>query len=208
MKKFDIRKFASNIAISFFFSAIFVLCYYFIFEDKVSEYVALANIMSVKQSDKETEVKYDINSKSLIRYPAYGKKYASLIIPSIDLKLAVYHGDNIKILRHGVGHYSGSYFPGENGTIIYAAHNTKGFFQKLDKVKIGDKITIKTSYGTFEYKVYKHKVVDEKNLKAFDIQHEKEILILYTCYPINRSVVGRKTKRYVVYASKVGFKNE
>ena len=51
-------------------------------------------------------------------------------------------------------------------------------------------------------------LVDEKNLKAFDIQHEKEILILYTCYPINRSVVGRKTKRYVVYASKVGYKNE
>ena len=52
------------------------------------------------------------------------------------------------------------------------------------------------------------KVVSEKDLNAFKIQHEEERLIMYTCYPINRSVVGRKTKRYVVYAKKVGVVNE
>ena len=27
---------------------------------------------------------------------------------------------------------------------------------------------------------------------------------MYTCYPMNHSVVGRRKKRYVVYAYKVG----
>ena len=48
------------------------------------------------------------------------------------------------------------------------------------------------------------KVVKETDLAAFPIQHEKELLILYTCWPINRSVVGRKTERLVIYANKVG----
>ena len=203
MKKINIRKFASKIAVSLFFSAIFVLIYYYFVEEDVSNYIAILNSMAVSNDVGETEVKYNFESKMLLKYPAFGKKYATLIIPSIDLKIAVYHGDNNKILRHGVGHYSGSYFPGENGTIVYAAHNTKGFFQKLDKVKKGDIVTIITKYGTFKYKVDSHKIVSEKNLDAFNIQHEKELLILYTCYPINRSVVGRKTKRYVVYAYRV-----
>ena len=52
------------------------------------------------------------------------------------------------------------------------------------------------------------KVVKETNLAAFPIQHDHELLIMYTCYPINQSVVGRKTKRYVVYAKKVGVLSE
>lgn len=203
MKKINIRKFASNIAISFFFTAIFVLIYYYFVDEDVSKYIAYANMMAAPESNTEDEVKYNFETKMLLKYPAYGKKYATLKIPSIDLKLAVYHGDNKKLLRHGVGHYSGSYFPGENGTIIYAAHNTKGFFQKLDKVKKGDSVTIETKYGTFKYIVDNYKVVKETDLKAFAVNHNGERLIMYTCYPINRSVVGRKTKRYVVYAHRV-----
>ena len=47
------------------------------------------------------------------------------------------------------------------------------------------------------------KVVKETDLEAFPIQHDHELLIMYTCWPINRSVVGRKTQRLVVYAERV-----
>ena len=199
------KKFASNIAISFFFAAIFVLIYYFIIDDKVSFYVSLINTTAVRNtSDVDKETSYNFEAKRLINYPKWGKKYATLKIPSIDLKLPVYHGDSLKLLRYGVGHYAGSYFPGENGTVIFAAHNNVGYFNKLDKIKVGDIVTVEATYGTFNYKVDHFKVVKETDLSAFPITHDEEMLIMYTCWPINRSVVGRKKERYVVYAYKVG----
>ncbi len=145
-----------------------------------------------------------MEAKKLIVLPKHGSKYATLEIPSINLKLPVYYGDTKKILRYGVGHYIGSYFPGENGTIIYAAHNDPGYFNKLDKVNVGDIVTINASYGTFKYQVYDTKVVKETNIAAFDVNHDGEVLLMYTCWPINRSVFGRKTQRYLVYAKKIG----
>ena len=204
MKKESLLKeFASKIAISFFFAALFVVVFYFFFESKISTYISLINTTAVKESIEEKVATYNLETKRLISYPKYGSKYASIEIPSIKLKLPVYYGDTKKILKMGVGHYNGSYFPGENGSIIYAAHNNPGYFQKLDQVKINDIVMIKTSYGEFKYQVTNTKVVKETNLDAFPIQHDHELLIMYTCWPINRSVFGRKTERLVVYAEKV-----
>lgn len=204
-----IKTVATNVAIAFFFTAIFVLCYYFIVEGYLSKYINLINTTAVKKSSGEyREASYNFETNKLISYPKYGKKYATLKIKSIDLELPIYHGDTLKLLRHGVGHFAGSYFPGENGTIILAAHNTKGYFNRLDEIKNGDKVIINADYASFEYEVYDSKVVKETDEGAFKIQHNDEILIMYTCYPINQSVVGRKTKRYVVYAKKVGVIDE
>ena len=201
---FNKKKFASNIAISFFFASLFVVNFYLFFENTVSSYVSLINTTAVKGRDEEKIAKYDSDSKRLIAYPKYGSKYATIEIASINLKLPVYYGDTKKILKKGVGHYNGSYFPGEDGTIIYAAHNNPGYFNKLDQVKIDDEIIINASYGTFKYKVIETRVVKETDLVAFDVGSDKEILLLYTCWPINRSVFGRKTQRLIVYAKKVG----
>lgn len=203
-KKFSKKKLASNIAISFFFAAIFVLIFYFFIEDTVASYVSLINTTAVRGTAEEKIAKYSSDDRKLIVLPRYGSKYATIQIPSVSIKLPVYYGDTKKILRLGVGHYNGSYFPGENGTIIYAAHNDVGYFNKLEKVKIGDEVIVEASYGTFTYRVYESKVVKETDLEAFDVQHEKEILLMYTCWPINRSVFGRKTQRLVVYAEKIG----
>lgn len=204
MKKVNkTKEFASKIAISFFFAAIFVVIFYLFFESKISTYISLINTTAVKESIENKIATYNLESKRLISFPKYGSKYANIEIPSIKLKLPVYYGDTKKILRLGVGHYNGSYFPGENGSIIYAAHNNPGYFQKLDQVKIDDEVIIKASYGEFKYKVVESKVVKETDLEAFPVQHDKELLIMYTCWPINRSVVGRKTQRLVVYAERV-----
>ena len=206
--KSRIKTVAINIAIAFFFTAIFVLCYYYFVEDKLSFYINVINTTAVKKVEEERNTTYNFETSKLLNYPKYGKKFATLNIKSINMKLPIYHGDSLKILRYGIGHYAGSYFPGENGTIILAGHNTNDMFNELDKIKKGDKVVIKATYATFEYKVYDMKVVHETDLKAFKIQHNEERLIMYTCYPINRSIIGRKTQRYVVYAKKVGVSNE
>ena len=206
--KSRIKTVAINIAIAFFFTAIFALCYYYFVEEELSFYINVINTTAAPKTGDEKHVSYNFETSKLLNYPSYGKKYATLSIKSIDMNLPVYHGDSLKILRHGIGHYAGSYFPGENGTIILAGHNTNGMFNKLDGIKVDDKVIIKASYATFEYQVYDMKVVKETDLSAFKIQHNEEILIMYTCYPINRSIVGRKTQRYVVYAKKVGVLHE
>ena len=156
---------ATSVAIAFFLSSIFVIVYYFCFSGEVNSYITLINTTAVLGHEEDkTEASYNFETNKLIKYPHYGKKFATLKIPSIKLSLPVYHGDTLKILRHGVGHYGGSYFPGENGTIILAAHNTTGFFNKLDKVKKGDRVTIEATYATFTYEVYDYKVVKETNL--------------------------------------------
>ena len=168
----------------------------------------MINTTAVKESDEEKIATYNFDAKKLITYPRYGSKYATLEIDSIKLNLPIYYGDTKKILHLGVGHYNGSYFPGENGTIIYAGHNNPGYFQKLDQVKVGDSVVVKASYGTFKYRITSFKVVKETDLESFNVQHEKEVLIMYTCWPINRSMIGRKTQRFVVYAEEVGDINE
>jgi len=208
MVKLKLKKLAGEIAISFFFASIFIVVFYFVIDDMISPYISLINTTAVKENMDDIKTEYNFEARRLLKYPNYGQKYATLKISSINLSLPLYFGDTLKILRHGVGHFAGSYFPGENGTIILAAHNNKGFFHELDKVKIGDKVIIKADYGTFTYEVESYKVVNETNLEAFPIQHDEERLIMYTCYPINKSVVGRKKERYVVYAKRIGDVNE
>ncbi len=201
-------KIIRNIAYAFFFTAIFVLLYNYLLDEKVSSYVSLVNKATLKVAANEKETEYNFEERRLIHYPKYGTKYANLKISKIDMDLPVYYGDSLKILRYGIGHYAGSYFPGENGTIVLAGHNTSNFFERIDELSEGDEIVLETTYGTFKYIVEKSAIVKETDMEAFKVTHDKETLIMYTCYPINRSVVGRKTKRYVVYAYKEGDTSE
>lgn len=164
----------------------------------------ILNSITFKDNGEEVKVEYDFNERSLRRYPVYGTKYGTLKIDNINLNLPIYYGDNMRLLNYGVGHYAGSYFPGENGSIIFVAHNTPGYFDRIIELNKGDKIVVEATYGTFTYEVDSAKVVHETDLSAFPIQHDKEMLIMYTCYPIDRNFYGRKTQRYVLYAYKVG----
>lgn len=191
-----------TLALSFFFVSITLSIFLIIFEEKINLAVSLVNKITIAEQKKPfTDSQMDIVKKRLKNYPSFGEKYANLLIPSINLDLPIYHGDTLDILRYGVGHYAGSYFPGEDASVILAAHNNAGFFRKLPEIKIGENIIIKTTYGTFEYEVYETKIIKETNTDAFLVQKEQELLMLYTCYPV--TTIGHTDQRYVVYAKKV-----
>ena len=201
----NIKKILANkLALSFFITSIIILIIYAFIYNKCIYFANIINTTSIDLKTINKDTKYNINTKRIIDYPAYGDKYANLIIDSIDLNLPIYHGDNLNILSKGVGHYAGSYFPGEGGTVILAAHNTNGFFKRFEELNNGDLVFIKTIYGEFKYSIYDSKIVNETDELAFYINDEKETLIMYTCYPINEYVIGRRTKRYVVYANLIG----
>lgn len=50
----------------------------------------------------------------LKEHPAYGEQYATLIISKIGVNAPIIFGADDETILRGVGHDSGSYFPGEN----------------------------------------------------------------------------------------------
>lgn len=148
-----------------------------------------------------SEIKFDKEKNQMIDYPEYGSRYGNIKLEAIEANLPLYFGDKLEILRKGVGHSSGSYFPGEGGTIICMGHNTKAFLHDLPMIKIGEEIEITTTYGEYKYQVYDKKVVNMYDTDQTPIQEEQEILMLYTCFPVDG--FGTKTDRYVVYAKRV-----
>lgn len=188
-----------QLAIAFFFASLIIFVISCFVKDKIELGFSLINNFAVTgEYGEEVEVKFNELEKRLINYPNYGTKFATLIIPDMDFEEDVVHGDDLDIIKKNVGHFSGSYFPGEGGTVIIAAHNSRQHFMYLPKVQIDSIVTIKTDYGVFNYKVYNTKIIKDTDEQELPIQKEKEILIMYTCYPT--TTVGHKDKRYVVYA--------
>lgn len=192
----------SNIIVAFIYVGIIFGIIYILYSDSISRAISLIDLISVQTTEKVLkDVKIDLSTNKLVSYPKYGTKYGQIKIPSIDVDLPLYYGDTLKILRLGVGHSSGSYFPGEGGSVLCMGHNYSGYLKRLPETKIGDKITIETTYGIYTYEIYDTKIVNQKQLDAAPIQEEKEILMLYTCYPIN--AIGHPTQRIFVYANLV-----
>ena len=191
-----------NLIVALFIIILILFIADLFFRAKISEAVSLANKISINIDEKEEEKEIEISEKNEIKnYPEYGTKYANIEIPAIDVDLPVYYGDTLEILKNGVGHSSGSFFPGEGGSIIFMGHNSKKIFRRFSELKIGDRITVKATYGTYEYNIYNMKLINETDLDELPIQDEKEILMVYTCYPFNN--IGYATQRYVVYAERV-----
>lgn len=167
---------------------------------EIEKVFTLVNKVSITTNAKAEPEQTVISEEkqTLQNYPEYGTQYATIEIEKIDVNLPVYFGDTLEILKKGVGHSSGSYFPGEGGSIIYMGHNSKNMFRRFSELQIGNEIKVTTSYGEYIYKIYDMQLIKETETDKLPIQRDKEILMIYTCYPFNN--VGYATQRYVVYA--------
>lgn len=194
---------ATIISLIVAFLFVFIICFSLkkVGKEKIDMAIYLLNIITVNENQGE-EIQPVLKENVLINYPTYGSKYATLKIDSIDLELPIFYGANYTILKSGIAHDDTSFFPGEGGSIVLAGHNFKTFLANLPEAEIGDKIELDTNYGTFNYEIYDTKIIKETDVDEVPIQNEKEILMIYTCWPINN--IGHASQRYVVYANKVG----
>ena len=71
----------------------------------------------------------------LKNYPLFGTKYATLKVNKININSKIYFGLTDDILTKGIAHDTGSYLPGEGGSIIICGHNFMNNFNKLRKFK-------------------------------------------------------------------------
>lgn len=191
-----------HLIVAIMFIILIAVIIFVLFGSRISMAISLINKVSIDTSNVVLkDVKLNSITKCLESYPEYGTKYGDLSIDSLDVDLPLYYGDTLSILRNGVGHSSGSYFPGEGGTIVCMAHNTIGYLYNLSDIEIGANIVITTTYGKFTYKVEETKIVPETQVDAVSVSHGEEMLILYTCYPTN--TFGHATKRFITYSKLV-----
>ena len=149
----------------------------------------------------------DITYTSEIQFPKYGEMYGQLSIDSLGICLDLYMGDNLTLLKLGVGQFYSSTIPGMAGRTIIAGHNTSPYFGPLEELVnndtlVGEIIKISTSYGNFYYRIYEYDIKHYTDTSAFanNSMDEEDNLVLYTCYPFTP---GYKSDRLYMYAEKI-----
>lgn len=191
-----------SIILSLILVFIFVILLYAIIYGLGNEKIEkIYNYLENSANGQANYIKPILKDKILINNPTQGTKYALLKINDIEVELPIYYGASYTTLKSGIVHDEKSFFPGEGGSIILAGHNFKEALADLPEVEIGSEIEVNTTYGSFKYSIYETKIVKETQKEEIPIQQEKEILMLYTCWPINN--VRHASKRYVVYAKLV-----
>jgi sortase A len=132
-------------------------------------------------------------------YPAAGDRIGTITMPSLKLSWPIYQGTTDAELAKGVGHYAKSVLPGQKDNSVLSGHRTT-VFNKLGKLKKGQLILVKTSAGTFTYKVRSTRIV-MKTDRTVIVPTAGAVLTLTTCYPFNN--LGATDHAYVVSADLV-----
>jgi sortase A len=125
-----------------------------------------------------------------------GEAMGRLVIPRIGLRVVVVEGTSPSDLTKGPGFYAGDYLPGEGRLVYIAGHRTiyGAPFSHLDLLRPGDTIAIRLPYGSFRYRVTRHRIVKATQVSVLR-SHGFEQLILQTCHPRFSA-----SHRYLVYA--------
>lgn len=137
----------------------------------------------------------NINSEGMI---------GSVDIEKIHVHLPIFHGTDESNLSKGAVHMSNTSFPigGASTHSVISAHTAypgKIFFDKLDKVEIGDTFSVTVLDDKRTYKVIDIDIVEPDNTENLKIVEGKELCTLITCtpYSINTHrllVTGEYTK--------------
>lgn len=119
-------------------------------------------------------------------------------IPSINIKLPIYYGTSVDILKKGVGVLEGTSLPvgGENTHSVLSAHTglaNQKLFTDIDKLKDGDVFYLHILKKDLAYKVNQIKVVHPDEIDELKISDDKDYVTLLTCYPY-----GINTERLLV----------
>ena len=124
-------------------------------------------------------------------------------IPSIKVRLPIYHGTDEGILQIATGHIAGSSLPvgGESTHAVVSGHTglpSAKLFTGLDKLKKGDTFAFHVLDQTYTYRVDRISVVLPKDLSKLNIESGMDYATLVTCTPY-----GVNTHRLLVRGHRI-----
>lgn len=111
------------------------------------------------------------------------KAIGILIIPKIDLNVAIGEGVDDEILKYAVAHFPETAMPGQAGNCCIAGHRNftyAEYFKNLDKLSKGDEIIIKTKDKEYTYLVTESFIVDPEQVEVLEPTKEPTITLV-TC---------------------------
>lgn len=126
-------------------------------------------------------------------------------IPSINVRLPIYHGESEDVLTKGTAHLEHTSFPigGESTHVCISAHcgyPTQKFFDDIDELENGDEIYIYVLDRTLKYTVTGTDVVEPDDSSKLEVVQGKDLLTLVTCTPY-----GVNSHRLLVHAERAPF---
>ena len=152
--------------------------------DNATQYnIALGNPISSesKLSYKDTE-----DYTSVLNFS--DGQMGSVLIPTIDVNLPIYHGTGEDKLSMGAVHLPNSSLPvGGIGThcciSAHTAYPGKIFFDNINKLEKGDCFYIQILDEIHTYKITEKNIVDPNDSGLLQIDYDKDLVTLITCYP-------------------------
>jgi LPXTG-site transpeptidase (sortase) family protein len=121
-------------------------------------------------------------------------------IPKLGVDTIVVQGTSPSALRAGAGHYPNTPLPGQKGNVAIAGHRTTYGrpFNRIDQLKVGDKIILTTPVGRYTYAVSRPPFITTPFDWTIIAKSKDPILTLTTCHP-----KGSARERLVVRAKLV-----
>jgi sortase A len=119
---------------------------------------------------------------ALIRIPRLGHDYDYVVVEGVSV------GD----LRKGPGHYPGSALPGQLGNFVISGHRTtyQAPFNKIDKLRNGDRILVDTRSKQYIYQVTGQRIVMPSDVEVVapvpfhpKRRPTERLITLTTCHP-------------------------
>jgi sortase A len=130
-----------------------------------------------------------------------GAPMGRIVVPRLQLSMAVVNGTSESDLQRAPGHYdaasgTNTAVPGMGGVVAIAGHRTTFLhpFRHIDDLRPGDNVYLQMPYGTFRYTVFAHKIVAADDWSILR-RRAFEQLVLSACHPLRSA-----THRYVVFA--------
>ena len=127
-----------------------------------------------------------------------GEVLGVLIIDSIKVRLPIISGLNETNLKIGISFLEDTTSFGEYGNAVVAGHRGHShgrLLNRLNEVKINDRIVVSTSKGDYNYTVYNKVIVRPEEIHVLRTDKKEKVLSIVTCEPIRNP-----THRLIVQA--------
>ena len=126
-----------------------------------------------------------------------GQAIGRIVIPKLGIDPVFVNGTSwADDLSRGPGRYPQTSVPGLGKVTAIAGHRTTfgAWFRNIDSLKPGDPITLELPYGTFHYRVFGYRIVDNDDWSIIK-PRGFDTLVLSACHPLYSA-----SHRYVVFA--------
>lgn len=113
-----------------------------------------------------------------------GVLLGTISIPRLHETEPLYQGVAAAVLARGPGHYPATPLPGRPGTVAIAGHrvtHTRPFL-RINLLRRGDAVIVRTRAGVFRYRVYRMAIVRPSGTWIFR-NGPGEHLVLTACHP-------------------------